>query len=66
MNLFRRSPKWPKALERRLPENTELRKQLEKAHRDRLLILAQDAARVTDENGDRIELVRAAVRGLGR
>lgn len=65
MRLFRRNT-WPKDLERRRPENSGLRKQLEKAHRDRLLLVAQEAARITDENEDRIDMVRTAMRGLDR
>jgi hypothetical protein len=43
-----------------------LRKQLENAHRARLLVIAQEAARITDENEDRIDMVRTAMRGLDR
>lgn len=66
MRLFRRNPKWPKSLERRQPQGAEERKRRDKDHRDRLLLAAQEAARITDENEDRIELVRAAMRGIGR
>lgn len=64
MRLFRRKPKsaWPAELERRLPENAEHRNQLERAHRARLAIKAQQAAESTQEVDPQISHLRNLAR----
>lgn len=64
MRLFHRRPKpsWPAELERRLPENAEHRRQLERAHRARLAIKAQQAAELTEEVDPQISHLRNLAR----
>ena len=64
MRLLRRRKPWPKNLERRRPENAELRTQLEQQHKQYTAARAELAAQLTQENDERIAQVEATVRGL--
>ena len=62
MRLFGRS--WPKHLERRQPENAEVRRQFDGQLKERAKARAEYAQDVTEENDVRIAQVEAAVRSL--
>lgn len=61
---WRRRRTWPKELERRKPENSALREELERGHRAHVKAHALAVAELTEENQRRVDFVDAAVRAL--